>query len=652
MSTLSPIEVKRRPIKPTTCLLCFQTPRSASVTFHKHCIAAVTEALSSASRDDPDYNQEPILESALASRPIIHPQRHTVQLLAKNLFEEPVSTFIHTRCDLKRLKSLPFNVLSIICTYLDPFPELMSIIQTLPLLARYMECDKPSWSTLTDLKPGMTLFMTFDKARGIEYLTNLSKTNENLNQSRVLVLGDEIVVCRDHFGIQSLSCGEGPPKRDESRNSFYSTIPLRKVGVSSSHLRLFKDGVIVRFLAPTAVDNIRAVEWNVPSLPTSTIRFSKNVRTSQLDPLARFEYHSLVNIRGISAVVRNSRTIDLFCHQKTPGVDFALFARRFEDVFPGHRLLFLYFPVAKEENVQIVCLRRLTLFKSPLDMPVLQVATDRGRSYTFGPRPKNQNLFVFEAVSAESRGRIEGFFHQSVGEHAASFTEAGVAISGECKQDSTPVCIPHGSYSHPRIGSPDQDWCLNVAPVTSSTTMQVCRNDAADLPCLGALLYTGDTVESLGQVRFDRCLSQPVPVQHCLFRNHVRDRHRYVYIRHVLAHEEDEACDGWETFPTEGNEWHWRGDWTQLYRFSLLDAILSLHKRSRQVIIFHVPPLQVRRLQPRLFSRPSLFHHHIPVSQIPKSLDLLQRDQECCWPLFTVYTPCCGNVEDGLVTWL
>ncbi|EXJ57308.1 hypothetical protein A1O7_07655 [Cladophialophora yegresii CBS 114405] len=153
------------------------------------------------------------------------------------------SAFIGSRCDLERLRALPAHVLLSICAYLDPFPELISIIQTLPLLTQYTKRDAPSWSWISGLRPGMTLFMTFDRAQGIEYVSRLDTIENDPGRSRPLLLGHELLVCQDHFGIRNLYSPADqltpPPKNPDTL--FYQRIPLREPPASSSSLDLFSD---------------------------------------------------------------------------------------------------------------------------------------------------------------------------------------------------------------------------------------------------------------------------------------------------------------------------------------------------------------------------------------------------------------------------
>ncbi|RMD39442.1 hypothetical protein DV735_g5684, partial [Chaetothyriales sp. CBS 134920] len=183
------------------------------------------------------------------------------------------------RCDLEKLQTLPVDVLNIICAYMDPFPELISIIQALPLFGRYVKCGRPYWSSITRLKPGMTVFLTFDQARGADYLSSLRTTDGSPSQTRALVLQDDIIVCRDHFGIRGLYCGKDYPSHENPGNCFYYTIALGRRGAAPSALLLFKDAFLRRKPKRAAKDDPESGKthrWEP---------FSKRIARLKIDPI-------------------------------------------------------------------------------------------------------------------------------------------------------------------------------------------------------------------------------------------------------------------------------------------------------------------------------------------------------------------------------
>ena len=117
----------------------------------------------------------------------------------------------------------------------------------------------------------------------------------------------------------------------------------------------------------------RVVEWNtIPSsLRGITYWFSK--RSSPPSIFNRCEYHDLGDISGISAAVQGSKTIGLFCHRRGSRTTFKSFVARLERTYPSMRLIFLFFPLDKEENIQTVAVRRRPDLRFPTDTPVIQV---------------------------------------------------------------------------------------------------------------------------------------------------------------------------------------------------------------------------------------------------------------------------------------
>jgi hypothetical protein len=72
---------------------------------------------------------------------------------------------------------------------------------------------------------------------------------------------------------------------------------------------------------------------------------------------SRYEYHDFRAILGVFGVVRNGRTIGLFCHRERSERNFELFSTRLESSYPETPLLFLYFPIGKDEKVQALGIR-------------------------------------------------------------------------------------------------------------------------------------------------------------------------------------------------------------------------------------------------------------------------------------------------------
>jgi len=81
-----------------------------------------------------------------------------------------------------------------------------------------------------------------------------------------------------------------------------------------------------------------------------------------------------MNIIGISAVIRNGKTVGLFSHPRGPGKrSFHSFAAKLDHLFPESQLLFMFFPIAHQEEIRIVGLRRLKDIRFPACCPVIQV---------------------------------------------------------------------------------------------------------------------------------------------------------------------------------------------------------------------------------------------------------------------------------------
>jgi hypothetical protein len=92
----------------------------------------------------------------------------------------------------------------------------------------------------------------------------------------------------------------------------------------------------------------------------------------------RCEYHDLTDISGISAAIQGSKTIGLFCHQRHAATSFKSFVARLDRTYPNKRLIFLYFPLNRDEKIQAVGVRRIPDLRFPTNTPVIQVHSPAG----------------------------------------------------------------------------------------------------------------------------------------------------------------------------------------------------------------------------------------------------------------------------------
>ena len=95
---------------------------------------------------------------------------------------------------------------------------------------------------------------------------------------------------------------------------------------------------------------------------------------SHEDAIPSFNYIDLVNITGLSAAVRNGKTVGFFSHGKeTSTEDSDAFIDRLNEAFPTSKPILIYFPLTDGENINAVCLRRRAHFNFPASSPVIQV---------------------------------------------------------------------------------------------------------------------------------------------------------------------------------------------------------------------------------------------------------------------------------------
>ncbi|OQV10636.1 hypothetical protein CLAIMM_14603 [Cladophialophora immunda] len=326
-----------------------------------------------------------LCEIAISARPLVRLRRE--KFLSQNLLKMLTSPLFEKFNEL----SVETGLIENICFYLDPFPELVAITYASSLRVR-KKSHRPFWTDV-NLKPGMSLYMTFQKFEGCAYVTNID-TEPSAMPGKVLRVQDELLVCRDHFAIQDV-CGTSDPlhsQRVRGQPVFYHRINLRQIGTKQLNIRSFSDGRFLRALLPLDT-SLPIVEWNIQpsSIPKITYWFS-NSRLA-LPAFNRCEYHDLSNISGISAVVQGSTTIGLFCHRREPHTRFRSFVARFERTYPRMNLIYLFFPIHEQEQIQAIAIRRIPDLRFPTNTPVIQIATNKGRTYSFGPQPQDEDLF-------------------------------------------------------------------------------------------------------------------------------------------------------------------------------------------------------------------------------------------------------------------
>jgi hypothetical protein len=104
------------------------------------------------------------------------------------------------------------------------------------------------------------------------------------------------------------------------------------------------------------------------------VSFPHLLNNLRLGAFRRREYHDLMNIVGISAVIRNGKTVGLFPHLRgSEKRSFHSFAAKLDHLFPESLLLFMFFPIAYQEEIRVVGLRRIKDIRFPACCPVIQV---------------------------------------------------------------------------------------------------------------------------------------------------------------------------------------------------------------------------------------------------------------------------------------
>lgn len=274
---------------------------------------------------------------------------------------------------------------------------------------------------------------------------------------------------------------------------------------------------------------------------------------------SRYEYHDFGTILGKFGAVGIRGTIGLFCHRERLERRFEMFTARLERSYPRIPKIFLYFPIEKNEKVQALAVRWISGFSFQTSNLVIQVATNKQRSYCFGPQPQDEALFDYTALRPISDGFIKGFYHLSTDNYRFAFWDLGVAISAPYEQVQGLNIRPGERLPCPSIGSPHLDWCFTKAYIGHNATLRFYKDNIADDACLGVLVANLDAKqEFLGQFRLDKYLSEEVKVENCWFRNTELsiDGRLCVLVQTQPDLHNEWSCDRWHRFPV-GREVVW-----------------------------------------------------------------------------------------------
>jgi hypothetical protein len=137
------------------------------------------------------------------------------------------------------LDKLPPEVLHLIWSFIGHLDKFVALCHASSVIAIHEKRSPPRWTSV-QVKPGMTLYMTFTRFKGFDYLTGLDDVDPAPGQSQMLKVQDMLIVGRDHFGIRGLYRDSNQIRQREP-GMFFHTVPLQKVGTKNMKLYGFSD---------------------------------------------------------------------------------------------------------------------------------------------------------------------------------------------------------------------------------------------------------------------------------------------------------------------------------------------------------------------------------------------------------------------------
>lgn len=190
-----------------------------------------------------------------------------------------------------------------------------------------------------------------------------------------------------------------------------------------------------------------------------------------------------------------------------------------------------------------------------------KIKTSLGRTVIFGFQTPLywQCRHDFLPLVGDEDGVITGIFHNGLDPQATNIYSLGVTCSNGRNVTKSPNQEVAVDFNPRRLNWNEATRCLYMtkAPLEIFSKVRVWRN-LDDQSCIGLLLYYEDgLVECIGQIRWDRDLTEEVPAPIRIQNECVRLTN---YIRDV---KEDGDCTGmpgnWQRLPRYGTIYWWSG---------------------------------------------------------------------------------------------
>lgn len=139
-------------------------------------------------------------------------------------------------------------------------------------------------------------------------------------------------------------------------------------------------------------------------------------------------------------------------------------------------------------------------------------------------------------------------------------------LNDDCLSEDRKIEPPLNYIDLPPIppsgGAPAMSWYMTKAPLNGLLKVRVCRDrEQLHHPCLGLLLYyKSQRVESLGQIRWDREISQDTFAPIRIENGNINGKN---YIRNILGessrHTSTSITSEWQDLPQLGTVVWWFG---------------------------------------------------------------------------------------------
>ncbi|KAE8153152.1 hypothetical protein BDV25DRAFT_127481 [Aspergillus avenaceus] len=412
------------------------------------------------------------------------------------------------------LYRLPDELRILICKFVAPCWYLIVLGETRRLIQTLRYNRETQWPTLRLTREIWLSRINYRGTRYVARLNNRPLEASSITDQECITLPDslsQIVLLIDYLGLRGIQFvgHDSVPLPDGS--PWYEILEIKDsqcLKINVDYNSIYVRNVNLISDEPSSAYRV----WSSPAIPSFRMRNYHRIRDNP-----RLHYMKIDNsTRGLIAYCSNDVLIGL--HTFTGlSKTFREFVHLMYKRANGSFKYWIYFPLNKNEHLTSAWVRRFAFRSAKASRPAPVIQTSLGRSVTFGPWHLNTDveLYEYHALVDGPDGAISGIFHDGLDPDSNYITEFGVTCSDvylETKMRTPPMNTDIQPLTLSSKERGIQSWYVTRASLHGLVMVRICTDrDQPHSPCLGMLLfYRDEHIESLGQVRWDKDLTQEV----------------------------------------------------------------------------------------------------------------------------------------------